>query len=47
MRDLINTKYKHLLWKDENDSTFLLLKNAEIYRFGENLYYSLKKKYNL
>jgi len=32
MKDLISSKYKHLLYKDETNVTFLITKVMEIYR---------------
>lgn len=36
MKDLITIKNKHLLWKDELGSCFLLLKCGEIFKYSEN-----------
>ena len=54
MRKLISSKYKHLLYKDECNDKFLLLKNLEIYRktkttlgvscWSKRVYLQLKKE---
>ena len=36
MRDLLTEKQKQLLWKDELNDDFILLKYAEIYRYSKN-----------
>jgi len=37
LKDLISSKYKHLLYKDEINQTFLLTKHLEIYRKLETI----------
>ncbi|MDA3813941.1 MAG: hypothetical protein PF570_06770 [Candidatus Cloacimonetes bacterium] len=54
MKRLISEKYKHLLYKDEINEQFLLLKNMEIYRkskttlgvncWSKNIYLQLEKE---
>ena len=36
MRNLLTEKQKHLIWKDEQESDFVILKYAEIYRYSKN-----------
>lgn len=35
MREIIGPERKHLLWKDELNDQFILLKYAEVFRFSE------------
>lgn len=54
MKDLISSKHKHLLYKDETNQTFLLTKYLEIYRkskktlgvncWSKRIYLQLKKE---
>jgi len=37
MKSIILSKYKQMLWKDEIDDVFLLLKYAEVYPYSENV----------
>jgi len=36
MNTLINKEHKHLLWKDEINFPFLLLRYAEVYRYSKD-----------
>jgi len=36
MKSLINTRYNHLLWRDELGGIFLLLKYAEVYKYSKD-----------
>lgn len=37
MKDLITSKHKHLLWKDEIGDNFILLRCGEVYRYSNSL----------
>lgn len=37
MKDIISSKYKQLLWKDELGDDFLLIQYAEIYKYSDKI----------